>query len=162
MADDTDIPTLRRLLHENRRIAVVGISAEWHRPSHFVGKYLIEHGYAMIPVNPKYTEVLGRKCYPDLRAAASEAGPIDMVDCFRKSEDIGPLAQDAIAIGARCLWMQLGVRNDAAAAAARQAGLDVVQDRCVKIEHGRLFGGLNWAGVNTRVISARRPRQLPF
>ncbi|MGH6610559.1 MAG: CoA-binding protein [Burkholderiaceae bacterium] len=161
MADDTDVPTLRRILHENRRIAVVGISAEWHRPSYFVGKYLIEHGYTMVPVNPKYREVLGQACYPNLKAAR-EAGAIDMVDCFRKADDIGPLAEDAIAIGAKTLWMQLGVVNDAAASKARTAGLEVVMDRCVKIEHGRLFGGLNWAGVNTRVISARRPRQLPY
>ena len=161
MPDQTDIPTLRRLLHSNRRIAVVGISAEWHRPSFFVGKYLLEHGYVMIPVNPKYQEVLGQRCYPDL-AAARAAGTIDMVDCFRKADDIGPLAEQAIAIGAKTLWMQLGVVNPAAAAKARDAGLDVVMDRCVKIEHGRLFGGLNWAGVNTRVISARRPRQLPY
>jgi predicted CoA-binding protein len=162
MADSTDIPTLRRLLHDCRRIAVVGISAEWHRPSYFVGKYLLEHGYTMIPVNPKYAEVLGQRCFADLRAAAREAGPIDMVDCFRKADDIGPLAEDAVAIGARCLWMQLGVVNAAAAQRARTAGLDVVQDRCVKIEHGRLFGGLNWAGVNTRVISSKRPRQLAY
>lgn len=161
MADNTDIPTLRRILRDNRRIAVVGISAEWHRPSFFVGKYLLEHGYTMIPVNPKYHEVLGRPCYPDLTAARA-AGTIDMVDCFRRADDIGPLADDAIAIGARCLWMQLGVVNEAAAEKARRAGLAVVMDRCVKIEHGRLFGGLNWAGVNTRVISARRPRQLPY
>lgn len=161
MPDQTDIPTLRRLLHSNRRIAVVGISAEWHRPSFFVGKYLLEHGYVMIPVNPKYQEVLGQPCYPDL-VAARAAGGIDMVDCFRKSDDIGPLADQAIAIGAKTLWMQLGVVNQAAAEKARDAGLDVVMDRCVKIEHGRLFGGLNWAGVNTRVISARRPRQLPY
>lgn len=161
MPDQTDIPTLRRLLHSNRRIAIVGISAEWHRPSFFVGKYLLEHGYAMIPVNPKYQEVLGQACYPDL-AAARAAGAIDMVDCFRTAEDIGPLADQAIAIGAKTLWMQLGIVNQAAAAKASAAGLDVVMDRCVKIEHGRLFGGLNWAGVNTRVISARRPRQLPY
>lgn len=161
MADDTDIPTLRRILHSHRRIAIVGISAEWHRPSFFVGKYLLEHGYVMIPVNPKYQEVLGQACYPDL-AAARAAGAIDMIDCFRKAKDIGPLADQAIAIGAKTLWMQLGVVNQAAAAKASAAGLDVVMDRCVKIEHGRLFGGLNWAGVNTRVISARRPRQLPY
>lgn len=116
----------------------------------------------MIPVNPKYPQVLGQRCFPDLATAAREAGPIDMVDCFRKAADIGPLADEAIAIGAKCLWLQLGVINDAAADKARAAGLDVVMDRCVKIEHGRLYGGLNWAGVNTRVISARRPRQLPF
>ncbi|MDZ7652112.1 MAG: CoA-binding protein [Burkholderiaceae bacterium] len=161
MADDSDISTLRRILHDCRRIAVVGISAEWHRPSYFVGKYLLEHGYSMIPVNPKYAEVLGQRCYPDLQAARA-AGPIDMVDCFRKSEDIGPLADQAIAIGARCLWLQLGVSNPAARQAARAAGLDVVMDRCVKIEHGRLFGGLNWAGVNTRIVSAKRPRQLAY
>jgi predicted CoA-binding protein len=161
MADDTDITTLRRILHDNRRIAVVGISAEWHRPSYFVGKYLLEHGYTMIPVNPKYGELLGQRCYPDL-AAARAAGPIDMVDCFRKAEDIGPLAQQAIDIGARCLWMQLGVVHEDAKQRARAAGLDVVMDRCVKIEHGRLFGGLNWAGVNTRIVSSKRPRQLPY
>lgn len=161
MADATDIPTLRRILHDSRRIAIVGISAEWHRPSFFVGKYLIEHGYTMIPVNPKYREVLGQICYPDLTAARA-ASAIDMVDCFRKADDIGPLADQAIAIGAKTLWMQLGVVNQAAAAKASAAGLEVVMDRCVKIEHGRLFGGLAWAGVNTRVISARRPRQLPY
>jgi predicted CoA-binding protein len=161
MPDNTDIPTLRRILHDNRRIAIVGISAEWHRPSFFVGKYLLEHGYTMIPVNPKYREVLGQPCYPDVKSARA-AGPIDMVDCFRKSDDIGPLADDAIAIGAKTLWMQLTVVNEAAAEKARAAGLDVVMDRCVKIEHGRLFGGLNWAGVNTHVISARRPRQLSY
>lgn len=162
MADDTDITTLRSILHENRRIAVVGISAEWHRPSYFAGKYMLEHGYTMIPVNPKYQTVLGQTCYPDLRTACAQAGPIHMVDCFRRAEDIEPLAQEAIAIGARTLWMQLGIVNAAAAAKARAAGLAVVMDRCVKIEHARLFGGLNWAGVNTRVISAKRPRQLAY
>jgi hypothetical protein len=85
-----------------------------------------------------------------------------MVDCFRKAEDIGPLAQQAVDIGARSLWMQLGVVNENARRMARAAGLDVVMDRCVKIEHGRLFGGLNWAGVNTRIVSSKRPRQLPY
>lgn len=162
MADQTDATTLRRILTRCRNIAVVGISAEWHRPSYFVGKYLLEHGYTMIPVNPKYAEVLARRCYPTVVAAAQAGERIDLVDCFRRADDIGPLADEAIAVGARCLWMQLGVVNEAAAAAARDAGLDVVMDRCVKIEHGRLFGGLNWAGVNTRVISSRRPRQLPY
>jgi hypothetical protein len=162
MADDTDVATLRRILGRCRTIAVVGISAEWHRPSYFVGKYLIEHGYTMVPVNPKYTEVLGRRCYPSVSAAAAGGVQVEMVDCFRRAEDIGPIADQAIAVGARCLWMQLGVVNEAAALRARAAGLDVVMDRCVKIEHGRLFGGLAWAGVNTRVISSRRPRQLPY
>ena len=162
MADDTDIPTLRRILHDNQRIAIVGISAEWHRPSFFVGKYLLEHGYTMIPVNPKYESVLGQVCFPNLQVAREHAGSIDLVDCFRRAEDIEPLAEDAIAIGARTLWMQLGIVNELAARKARTAGLDVVMDRCVKIEHGRLFGGLNWAGVNTGVISAKRPRQLSY
>jgi len=162
MADDTDVATLRRILSRCRCIAVVGISAEWHRPSYFVGKYLLEHGYTMIPVNPRYGEVLGRPCYPSVTAAAASGVRIDLVDCFRRAEDIGPIADEAIAIGAKCLWMQLGVVNAAAAERARAAGLEVVMDRCVKIEHGRLFGGLAWAGVNTRVISSRRPRQLPY
>jgi len=162
MADDTNLPTLRRILRDCRRVAIVGVSAEWHRPSHFVAKYLLEHGYEMIPINPRYGEVLGRRCFPDLLVAHREIGPIDLVDCFRRAEEIDAIAAQAIEIGARCLWMQLGVINPQAAELARSAGLDVVMDRCVKIEHARLFGGLNWAGVNTRLISARRPRQLPY
>jgi uncharacterized protein len=149
-----DITTLRRILKSNRVIAVVGLSANWWRPSFFAAKYMQEHGYRVIPVNPAYQEVLGEKCYPSLKAIPEK---VDMVDCFRKSEEISPLAEEAVAIGAKTLWMQLGVINDAAAAAARAAGMEVVMDRCVKIEHARLFGGLNWAGVNTKVISARRP-----
>ena len=150
-----DIATLRRILKHNHVIAVVGLSANWWRPSYFVAKYLRDHGYRVIPVNPAYQEVLGEKCYPGLKDVPEK---IDIVDCFRKSEEILPLAQDAIAIGAKCLWMQLGIVNAEAAALAAGAGLDVVMDRCRKIEHGRLYGGLNYAGVNTRVISAKRPR----
>ena len=162
MSDSTDEATLRRLLQQCRRIAVVGVSSDWNRPSHFVAKYLIEHGYTIIPVNPKYREVLGRTCHPDLEAAVQASGPIDLVDCFRRSADIEPIARAAIAVRARCLWMQLGVVNHAAADMARAAGLEVVMDRCVKIEHARLFGGLGWAGVNTGIVSAKRPRQLPY
>jgi len=109
-------------------------------------------------VNPTYEEVMGERCYPDLASANDGvAMPIDIVDCFRKSAEIPPLARDAIAIGAKILWMQLGIRNDEAAKLAADTGLDVVMNRCVKIEHARLMGGLNWAGVNTGVISARRP-----
>ena len=138
MADDTDISTLRRILHDHRRIAVVGISAEWHRPSYFVGKYLLEHGYTMIPVNPKYTEVLGQRCYPDLASAARETGPIDMVDCFRRSEFIPPIVDRAIEVGAKTIWMQLGVAHEDAAAKASAAGMQVVMDRCPVIEWSRL------------------------
>jgi uncharacterized protein len=154
-----DINTLRRILKHSRTIAVVGLSANWWRPSYFAAKYMQEHGYRVIPVNPQYQEVLGEKCYAGLRDIAEQ---VDIVDCFRRSEDIGPIAIDAIAIGAKVLWMQLGVINQEAAAKARAAGLDVVMDRCVKIEHARLFGGLNWAGVNTKVISSKRPQWLPY
>ena len=154
-----DIQSLRRILGETRVIAVVGLSADWFRPSYFAAKYMKEHGYRIIPVNPRYAEVLGEPCYKSLREIP---GKVDMVDCFRKAADILPICDDAIAIGAKVLWQQLGVRNEAAADRARAAGLDAVMDRCVKIEHGRLFGGLNWVGVNTKVISAKRPRQLAY
>lgn len=154
-----DINTLRRILKESRVIAVVGLSADWYRPSYFAAKYMQEHGYRVIPVNPKYGSILGEKCYRSLREIAER---VDLVDVFRKTEDVMPVAQDAIAIGAKVLWQQLGVRNEGAAAKARAAGLETVLDRCVKIEHGRLFGGLNWVGVNTRVISAKRPRWLAY
>ena len=156
---DEDINTLRRILKQTKTIAVVGLSANWWRPSYFAAKYLQEHGYRIVPVNPQYAEVLNEKCYPNLRAIPFK---VDVVDCFRKSEEIPALADDAIAIGAKVLWMQLGVINHAAAEKARAAGLEVVMDRCMKIEHGRLFGGLNWCGVNTRVISAKRPNYLPY
>lgn len=160
------IGDLRRILGSCKTIAVVGLSPQWHRPSFFAAKYMQGHGYRVIPVNPAATEILGERSYPSLTAAAqalaAEGGRIDMVDCFRKSADIGPLADEAIAIGARCLWQQIGVVNEAAAQTARAAGLDTVLDRCVKIEHARLFGGLGWAGVNTGVISARRPQNLPY
>lgn len=154
-----DINTLRRILATYRVIAVVGLSADWYRPSYFAAKYMQEHGYRVIPVNPKYAEILGEKCYPSLQAIPEK---VEIVDVFRKSADVPPVAEAAIAIGAKVLWQQLGVRNEAAAARARAAGLETVMDRCVKIEHGRLFGGLNWVGVNTRVISAKRPTWLAY
>jgi uncharacterized protein len=154
-----DINALRRILRENHVIAVVGLSADWYRPSYFAAKYMQEHGYRVIPVNPKYGEILGEKCYKSLREVPEK---IDIVDVFRKTEEVMPIAEEAIGIGAKVLWQQLGVKDEAAAAKARAAGLDAVVDRCVKIEHGRLFGGLNWAGVNTRVISAKRPRWLAY
>ena len=110
-----------------------------------------------MPVNPKYPEILGEKSYTSLKEIPYQ---VDMVDCFRKAADILPIARDAIAIGAKVLWQQLGVENQEADALARTAGLDSVMDRCVKIEHARLFGGLGWAGVNTKVVSAKRPRHI--
>lgn len=151
-----DIATLRRILKDCRTIAVVGLSDQWHRPSFFVAKYLQDHGYRVIPVNPRYAggTILGEKVF----ASLDEIGePVDMVDVFRRSEDVGPIAEAALRIGAKCLWQQIGVANAEADALVRAAGLDSVMNRCTKIEHGRLFGGLHWAGVNTRVVSARRP-----
>ena len=149
-----DISTLRRILSDHRTIAVVGLSANWYRPSFFAAKYMQEHGYRVIPVNPQYESVLGEKCYKSLRDIPE---PVGIVDCFRRSEEIPALADEAIAIGAKVLWMQLGVSNAAARAKAEAAGLEVVEDRCVKIEHARLFGGLGGCGVDTKVISAKRP-----
>ena len=150
-----DIPTLRRILRESHVVAVVGLSAEWHRPSFFVAKYLQQHGYRIVPVNPRYAggQILGE---PVVASLLDIAGAVDMVDVFRRTDDVLPIAEQAIQIGAKCLWQQIGVVNVEADELARAAGLDSVMNRCVKIEHARLFGGLNWAGVNTGVISARR------
>ena len=152
-----DIPGLRRILATSKVIAIVGLSAQWFRPSYFAAKYMLEHGYTVIPVNPNYREILGQKCYASLRDIPVA---VDIVDCFRKTEDVVPVADDAIAIRAKVLWQQLGVKNVEAARKAEAAGLEAVMDHCVKIEHARLFGGLNWAGVNTKVISAKRPKYI--
>ena len=148
-----DIVGLRRILTQRRTIAVVGLSAQWHRPSYFAAKYMQDHGYRIIPVNPNYSEVLGQSCYPGITDIPEQVG---IVDCFRRASEMVPIARDAVTIGAKVLWMQLGIRNDEAASIAVDAGLDVVMDHCVKIEYARIMGGLNWAGVNTGVISARR------
>ena len=148
-----DIVGLRRILTQRRTIAVVGLSAQWHRPSYFAAKYMQDHGYRIIPVNPNYSEVLGQRCYPGLTDIPEQVG---IVDCFRRASEMVPIARDAVAIGAKVLWMQLGIRNDEAASIAVAAGLDVVMDHCVKIEYARIMGGLNWAGVNTGIVSARR------
>lgn len=154
-----DIDELRRILRGHTTIAVVGLSAEWHRPSYFAAKYMQEHGYRIVPVNPRYSDlkegILGETCYASLQDIPH---PVDMVDVFRRTSDVLPIAEQAIAIGARCLWQQLEVENHEADALARQHGLSSVMNRCVKIEHARLFGGLHWMGVNTGIISARRPR----
>ena len=150
----TDINTLRRILQQYKRVAVVGLSADWSRPSYFAAKYLIDHGFEVIPVNPKYDEILGQKCYPDLESIPTQ---VDVVDLFQRTERVPPFVDSAIAIGAKVIWMQLGVIHEEAAKKAEDAGLEVVMDRCMKIEYARLFGGLNTIGVNTGVISAKRP-----
>ncbi|MGE0486922.1 MAG: CoA-binding protein [Gammaproteobacteria bacterium] len=152
-----DIPTLQRVLGSTRTIAVVGLSRNWERPSNFAAKYMQEHGYRVIPVNPVYDEVLGERCYKDLTEIPE---PVDMVDVFRKPDDLPPILEQTLAIGAKTLWLQIGVINLDVAASARAAGLEVVMDRCVKIEHARLFGGLNFVGVNTRVISSHRMKTI--
>lgn len=128
---------LTKLIDGCRRIAVVGISAKPERPSHRVARYLKEHGFTIVPVNPGQSEVLGEKCYPDLRAIP---GPVDMVDVFRKAEDCPAIAAEAVAIGARVLWLQLGIVSEEAGRIAAAGGLAVVMDRCLKIEHQRLTG----------------------
>ncbi len=152
------IEQLRKILRHYHTLAVVGLSAEWHRPSYFAAKYMQERGYRVVPVNPRYaasgTEILGERCYASLLEIPV---PVDIVDVFRRSEDVLPIAQQAVQIGAHCLWQQIGVVNLEADQLVRDAGLDSVMDRCVKIEYARLFGGLNLVGVDTKIISARRP-----
>jgi uncharacterized protein len=150
----TDINTLRRILLEYKRVAVVGLSADWSRPSYFAAKYLLDHGFDIVPVNPKYEEILGQKCYPDLKSIPE---PVDIVDLFQKTERVPAFVDEAISIKAKLVWMQLGIINEEAAQKARDAGLEVVMDKCMKIEYARLFGGLNTIGVNTGIISAKRP-----
>jgi predicted CoA-binding protein len=143
----------RSILERYRRIAIVGLSANPMRPSHFVAIYLIAAGYDVIPVNPREKEILGRACYPSLSAIP---GPVEVVDIFREPAAVPAIVEEAITIGAKVVWMQLGVINEAAAERARAAGLEVVMDRCMKIEHARFFGGLNSVGMNTAVVTARR------
>jgi predicted CoA-binding protein len=154
----SEIQQLRRILATSRKIAVVGLSAKWYRPSYFAAKYLVDHGYKVFPVNPNYEEVLGLRCWPDLKSLPEK---IDVEDIFQKPERVPALVEDAIEIGAKVVWMQIGVIQEEAARRARDAGLDVVMNRCMKIEYARLFGGLNFCGVNTRVISSKRPLYVP-
>ena len=132
----TDTDTLRRILTDYKRVAIVGLSDDRSRPSNAVGRYLLEHGFEVIPVNPNYAEILGHKCYPDL---ASIPTPVDIVDVFRRVEHIPALVDAAIGIKAKVVWMQLGLVHEQAAQKARDAGLEVVMDRCIKIEHARVF-----------------------
>ncbi len=154
----SDAVQLRRILSQHRRVAIVGLSANWYRPSYFMAKYLLDHGFQIYPVNPRYEEVLGQPCYPDLDSLPE---PVDVVDCFRRPEEIPALADAAIRIGAKVLWLQLGIYHDQAARKAHTAGLQVVADRCMKIEYARLFGGLNLIGVNTGIVSSKRPGHMP-
>jgi uncharacterized protein len=142
-----------RILERYHHIAMVGLSANPFRPSHFAAVYLLAEGYDVTPVNPREKEILGRRCYASL---GEVPGPIEIVDIFRDPSAVPAIVEEAIAVGAKVIWMQLGVINEAAAERARRAGLEVVMDRCVKIEHARFFGGLSTIGLNTGVISAQK------
>ena len=152
---------LREILRSVQTIAMVGISPRWNRPSFFAMKYLQTKGYRVVPVNPRAAgqAILGETCYASL---AEVPGRIDMVDVFRDAEAAGAVVDEAIALrhdkGIRIVWMQLGIRNDAAAARGAAAGLTVIMDRCPKIEYGRLNAELSWGGFNSRIISSRRRR----
>ena len=156
-----DDALLRRILTNTKTIAMVGASPDWVRPSNFAMKYLQRKGYRVIPVNPGHAgkDILGEITYARLRDIPDK---FDIVDVFRTSDAAGVIADEAIEVaadkGAQVLWMQLGVRDDAAAARAEAAGLTVIMNRCPKIEYGRLFGELGWSGVNTGIISSKRPR----
>ena len=155
--DRYDDAYLRKILRDTKTIAMVGLSANWNRPSYFAAKYLLDRGYKVIPVNPAAAgqEILGQKVYGSLSDLPQKA---DMVDIFRNSEAAGPITDDAIKHGAKVVWMQLGVRNDEAAELAEANGLQVVMNRCPKIEYGRLSSEISWMGVNSRTLSAKRAK----
>lgn len=146
---------IKRVLGSVKTVAIVGVSDKDSRASHFVMKYMQGKGYRMIPVNPLLAgqTLLGEKVYPDLKSIPD---PVDMVDIFRNSEAAGPLTDEAIAIGAKVVWMQLGVINEAAAARAEKAGMTVIMDRCPKMEYSRFSGEFGWVGRNSRIIDNRR------
>jgi predicted CoA-binding protein len=146
------------LLQQYRHIAIVGISADQYRPSHFVAIYLQAEGYDIILVNPRYAgqTLLGKHVYALLTEAKEAGEQIEIVDVFRKAEDVPPIAEEAISIGAKVLWLQLGIRNDEVGKKTMEAGLTFVQDRCIKMEHARFFGGLHMVGLNTGVVLSRK------
>lgn len=154
---------LRDILRRSRTIAMVGASSHWVRPSYFAMKYLQSKGYRIIPVNPARVggEILGERVYASLEDIP---GRFDMVDIYRPSEEAGQITDEAVAVakkkGLKVVWMQLGVRNEAAAARAEAAGLTVIMNRCPKIEYGRLSGELSWAGINSRIISSKRQKAI--
>ena len=144
--------TGRDILQSYTRVAIVGLSPDPSRPSYRVAVHLLAYGYEVIPVNPTVSEVLGVLAVPSL----AEAGPLEIVDVFRRIDAVPAVVDEAIALGAKAIWLQLGLRDDAAAERARAAGIPFVQDRCIKMEHCRWFGGLNWVGLATGVVSSRR------
>ncbi len=148
-----DPAVIRRILSNSHTIAIVGLSPKPERPSYFVGSYLHSEGYKVIPVNPRATEIFGEKAYPDLLSIPEK---VDIVDVFRQPDDCPEIARQAVQIGAKAFWLQLRIISLEAAQIASDAGLDVVVDRCMKMEHGRYTGSLHWVGMNTELITARR------
>lgn len=152
-----DERTIEATLLSARTIAIVGLSRDPLRASHFIGYYLKRHGYTIVPVNPKETEILGQKSYPSLKDIPF---PVDVVDVFRRPDAVPGIARDAVAIGAKALWLQFGVISPEGAKIAEDGGLAVVMDRCMKVEHARHLGRMHWLGFNTGRITARRERLL--
>src|SRR5919199_4089355 len=148
-----DEDTIRAILHTARTIAIVGLSSNALRPSNFVGFYLQRHGYRIVPVNPREREILGETSYPSLREIPF---PVDVVDVFRAPDAVPGIAAEAVEIGAGALWLQFGVISPEGAAIAEEGGLQVVMDRCMKIEHARYLGRMHWLGFNTGRVTARR------
>jgi uncharacterized protein len=148
-----DVMTIQRVLHTAKTVAIVGLSSNQLRASNFVGYYLKRHGYRVIPVNPRETEILGETCYPSLRDVPV---PVDVVDVFRAPNAVPEIAADAVAIGAGTLWCQLGVVSLEGARIADEGGLTVIMDRCIKFEHARYVGRMHWLGFNTRRITSVR------
>ncbi|MEO9869743.1 CoA-binding protein [Ekhidna sp.] len=144
---------IRQLLHFSKNIAIVGLSDKPERASNFVGSYLKSEGYNIIPVNPMKQEILGEKCYPDLKSVPEK---IDIVDIFRKPQDCYGIVEEAIEVGAKAVWMQLTIANRDAGELAIKNGLQVIMDRCIKMEHGRYNGNLHWVGMNTEIITAKK------
>jgi predicted CoA-binding protein len=148
-----DVTAIQRVLHTARTVAIVGLSRNELRASYFVGYYLKRHGYQVVPVNPRETEILGETCHPSLRDVP---GHVDVVDVFRAPDALPDIARDAVAIGADALWCQFGVINEEGARIAEEGGLTVVVDRCLKIEHARYVGRMHWLGFNTHRITSVR------
>jgi len=148
-----DPAVIQGILHNSRNIALVGLSSDTQKASYFVATYLLYEGYRVFPVTPKAGPILGQKCYATLRGIPE---PVDLVVVFRPAHEALKFAEEAIAIKAKAFWTPLRVISFEAAEKARSAGLKVVMDKCVKMEHGRYKGGLHWAGMNTQIITARR------
>jgi predicted CoA-binding protein len=150
---DYQDPVVIRHVLTMRRVAIVGLSGNELRASNFVGRYLLHHGYDVIPVNPREDRILGQPSYASL---SEIPGDVDTVDVFRRPDAVPGIAREAVAIGAKCLWLQFNVISEEGARIAADAGLDVVMDRCIKVEHARYLGRMHWLGFNTGRVTARR------